>query len=211
MAGGTGFSAGTFAFYEGLLADNSKAYWAAHKDEYESAVREPMRALLDRLAPSFGGGSVVMFRPYRDIRFSADKSPYKLHQGGFVEMSPGVGYYLQIDADGVLIGAGFHARDRAQVASYRAAVDNTATGGQIAAITAKLEKDGFELGGEQVKTRPRGVPAGHPRLDLMRREYLTAGRSMPAGDVLAAEDFGGVVAAGWTKLRPLVEWVVASV
>src|SRR3981081_383623 len=62
-------------FYEGLEADNSKAYWQDHKSVYEQCVQRPMKELLAELAPEFGEGKI--FRPYRDVRFSADKSPYK--------------------------------------------------------------------------------------------------------------------------------------
>jgi uncharacterized protein (DUF2461 family) len=79
----TGFRDEAFAFYDGLRADNSKTYWTAHKHVYDECVRGPMQALLDSLAPAFGG-EATLFRPYRDVRFSADKSPYKTAQGGFV-------------------------------------------------------------------------------------------------------------------------------
>lgn len=85
--GFTGFPAAAFAFYAGLRADNSRAYWTAHRAVYEDSVRAPLAALLDELAEDFGG-AVSVFRPFRDTRFSRDKSPYKTHQGGFVEVAP---------------------------------------------------------------------------------------------------------------------------
>jgi Conserved hypothetical protein (DUF2461) len=96
-----GFPAAAFDFYAGLGADNSRTYWAAHRDVYEDAVRAPLAALLAELAGEFGG-MVSLFRPFRDVRFSKDKSPYKTHQGSFAEIAPGVGYHLQVDADGLL-------------------------------------------------------------------------------------------------------------
>ena len=62
-------------FFEGLEADNSKPYWEAHKDDYQTFVRAPMEELLADLEPAWGESHV--FRPYRDIRFSRDKTPYK--------------------------------------------------------------------------------------------------------------------------------------
>src|SRR3954451_24990715 len=70
-------------FYEGLLADNSKTYWQARKHTYDDDVRGPMQELLTELAPEFGQGKI--FRPYRDVRFSADKTPYKTHIGAVLE------------------------------------------------------------------------------------------------------------------------------
>ena len=69
-------------FFEGLEADNSKTYWQRNKEVYDSMVRVPMEELLAELGPEFGESRI--FRPYRDIRFSADKSPYKTNIGATV-------------------------------------------------------------------------------------------------------------------------------
>lgn len=201
-----GFGDEAFDFYLGLSADNSKAYWTEHKQVYERAVREPMLALLEQVAPEFGA-TPSMFRPYRDIRFSQDKSPYKTHQGALLNVAPGVGYYLSLDADGVYVGGGFHTQQRDQTKRFRAAIDQDVAGGDLAAIVAKLEKRGLEISGAQVRTRPRGVPADHPRLDLMRREYITAGRAIAPSE---AGDAGFVASArkDWRAITPLVDWIV---
>jgi uncharacterized protein (DUF2461 family) len=162
---------------------------------YDEAVRAPMRTLLEALAPEFGA-TPVMFRPYRDIRFSKDKTPYKTAQGGFLERAPGVGYHLQVDADGVRVGGGFHAHDRDHTARWRAAVDSPTAGPALVELVDTLEKAGFEVGGTQVRTRLRGVPPDHPRLDLMRREFLTAAR--PADPATRT-----TIRAGYDELRPL--------
>ena len=151
-----GFPAAAFEFYAGLRADNSKDYWTAHRAVYEDSVRAPLAALLDQLAAEFGG-TVAVFRPYRDVRFASDRSPYKTHQGGFVEVAPGTGYHLQVDSDGLLTGGGFHARDTAHTGAYRAAVTRTDSGERLASVVASLAGAGFEIEGEQVTTRPRGV------------------------------------------------------
>src|SRR5215216_5014379 len=70
-----GWPAEAIEFYEGLEADNSKTYWQQNKVVYEELVRGPMDELLAELAPQYGEGRI--FRPYRDVRFSKDKSPYK--------------------------------------------------------------------------------------------------------------------------------------
>ncbi|MEV5414538.1 DUF2461 family protein [Thermopolyspora sp. NPDC052614] len=88
-----GFPDEALVFYERLEADNSKTYWTAHKHLYEEAVRAPLQALADELAGEFGAAS--LFRPYRDVRFDKDKSPYKTHQGAYVRVGgEGMGYRI---------------------------------------------------------------------------------------------------------------------
>src|SRR5712692_10604710 len=183
-----GFPAAAFEFYAGLRADNSRTYWSAHRDAYEDAVRAPLAALLEDLAGEFGG-EVVLFRPYRDTRFAKDKSAYKTQQGGFAEVAPGVGYHLQVDADGLLVSGGFHARDAAHTARYRAAVTDPDSGEGLAAVVGSLAETGFTIEGEQAATRPRGVASDHRRLDLVRRKWLTASRRHPPS--LRAESAAG--------------------
>jgi uncharacterized protein (TIGR02453 family) len=204
-----GFPDEAFAFYEGLEADNSKTYWTAHRQTYEECVRAPLRALLDELGGAYPEPKV--FRPHRDVRFSPDKSPYKTHQGAFCSMAEGVGYYLHIDADGLFTAGGFYSHTRDQTARYRAAVDADATGRQLEKILKTLERQGFTRGGDQVKTRPRGCPADHPRLELMRHESLTAGRRHPPTEELSTRAALDLVRTDWRRLRPLVDWVLANV
>jgi len=204
----TGFQDAAFAFYAGLAADNSRSYWAAHRDVYEDSVRAPLAALLDDLAGEFGG-QVSVFRPFRDVRFSRDKSPYKTQQGGFLEVAPGVGYHLQVDAGGLLAGGGFHARDVAQTGRYRAAVTEPGSGEQLAALATSLARAGFAIEGDQVATRPRGVSPDHPRLDLVRRKWLTASRRHPPSPQLAGASAAALVSSDWTRLRPLIDWITA--
>ena len=105
-------------FYEGLGAENSKAYWQRHKETYETVVRAPMEELLTELAPEWGEGRI--FRPYRDVRFSADKSPYKTN------IAATIGFrYVQLNADGLAAGAGMWEMSPEQLERYREAVDET--------------------------------------------------------------------------------------
>lgn len=110
-----GFTDDAFSFYEGLQADNSKSYWTSHKDVYERHVREPLIELCAVLEDEFG--AVKLFRPYRDVRFSKDKSPYKTHQGGHTSE----GFYLQVDADGLMVAGGMYAPTPDQLRRYREA------------------------------------------------------------------------------------------
>ena len=100
-------------FYDGLTADNSKTWWTAHKAIYTDKVLRPMTELAEELAAEFGEPKI--FRPYRDVRFSADKTPYKTHIGAVVG---GTGY-IQLSAEGLGVGAGMWQMNPEQLARYR--------------------------------------------------------------------------------------------
>jgi uncharacterized protein (TIGR02453 family) len=204
-----GFPDEAFVFYEGLEADNSKTYWTAHKAAYEEHVRAPMLALLGELSPDFGAAS--MFRPYRDVRFSKDKSPYKTHQGAFVDTVPGVGYYVRVAADGLLAAAGFHSHGADQIERYRNAVDSDAAGKQLESVVATLRAAGFGLEGDALKTRPKGYPADHPRLELLRYRSMWAERSWPPQPWIHTAAAAGRVRDAWTATQPLVAWITEHV
>ncbi|MBC2642962.1 MULTISPECIES: DUF2461 domain-containing protein [unclassified Rhodococcus (in: high G+C Gram-positive bacteria)] len=201
----TGIPTAALDFYEDLEADNSKSFWTAHKSVYDDSVRAPMTALLAELEPEFGAGKV--FRPYRDVRFSKDKTPYKTHQGGFVETRPGVGYYVQIDAAGLFVAGGFYSHTPLQVGRFRDAVDDDRRGRELVKLVKKVRSAGFEIGGDILKTRPRGVAEDHPRLDLMRHKSLTASRAYRSPDWIETPRAADEVRTAWRSMRPLVEWL----
>lgn len=204
-----GFPAAAVEFYQQLSMNNSKAWWAAHKQVYTDAVLAPMTALAAELAPEFGG--FTLFRPYRDTRFATDKSPYKQAQGGYAASRGGGGFYLQIGPEGLFVAAGVHQCAPDQLARLRAAVDDDTSGPQLERIVATARRKGLAVGGDQLKTRPRGVPADHPRLDLMRLKSLTAGREHGEPDWLATSAALDHVRSDWRAMRPLVTWLDAHV
>ena len=207
--GFTGFPDEAFLFYEGLEADNSKTYFARHRDLYEEAVRAPMQALADELEPEFG--EVRLFRPYRDVRFAKDKSPYKTHQGAFAGLMPGIGSYVEVSANGLFVAGGVYSSASDQVARYRAAVDEDVSGKPLAALTERLAAAGYEVMGDRLKTRPRGFGDDHPRIGLLRHRSLYAGvRWEPEPWVHTAEVRGRVERA-WRAFGPLVEWLCTHV
>ncbi|MGW3347912.1 DUF2461 domain-containing protein [Nonomuraea rubra] len=207
--GFSGFPDEAFLFYEGLEADNSKTYFGRHKQLYEEAVRAPMLALTDELAAEFGPAH--LFRPYRDVRFSKDKAPYKTHQGAFVEALPGIGLYVEVSAEGLFVAGGVYSTASDQVARYRAAVDEDLSGKPLESITDALVADGYELLGDRLKTRPRGFEEDHPRIGLLRHRSIFAGKRFePQGWVHTARVRGRVEHA-WRAFGPLVEWLCTHV
>ena len=203
----TGIPVAALDFYDDLEVDNTKSFWEKHKAVYDEAVKAPMTALCAALEPEFGSAKV--FRPYRDVRFAKDKTPYKTHQGAFVPCGPSTGWYVQVSAQGVRTGAGFYEASSAGLAAVRAAIDEELTGQELERILDTLRADGWDVGGDRLKTSPRGYAADHPRIELLRHKSLTAGRSHGFEPVIHTPELLDVVRDDWRALRPLVEWVAA--
>lgn len=202
----TGIPAAAIEFYAALEGNNNRQWWLEHKDKYDADVLAPLTALLRGLEPSFGPGSI--FRPYRDMRFAAGTEPYKTAQGMFSSNYEGVGFYLQLGADGLLISGGYRSASPAQLSRYRAAVDASASGRALTAIIEGLAESGFAIAGQTLKTLPRGFPTEHPRPELLRHKTLSAAIAPGRPDWLKTAAAQAHIAGRWEQLRPLIDWVV---
>ncbi len=200
-----GFPEQALVFYEGLEADNTKAYWSDHKAVYDRAVRAPLDALLAELAPEFGAAKV--FRPYRDVRFSTDKTPYKTHAAAVVEGDGSL--YVQLGADGLFVGGGFWHTESDQVQRLRAAVDDDLSGRQLQAVLDGLA--GWELMGERLKRMPKPYTADHPRADLLLHKSLAAGLRLEPAEWLHTPECVERVADAWRTVQPLNAWLAQHV
>jgi uncharacterized protein (TIGR02453 family) len=196
----TGFGDDAVEFYDGLIADNSKAYWTDRKAVYDAHVRDPMQALLDDVEPEFGAGKI--FRPYRDLRFARDKTPYKEHCGATAGE-----FYVQVGPDGLMAAGGYYYMAADQVARFRAAVDDDRRGEDLVKRLAAVEAAGIRIAGEALKTRPRGFDPEHPRIELLRHKGLYGSRSWPPDDALHGPDARERVVQAWRSMLPLVEWL----
>ena len=208
-AGFTGFPVAALDFYDDLEVDNTKAFWERHRAVYAESVKAPMTALCAALAPEFApdGQSAKIFRPYRDVRFAKDKTPYKTHQGAYVAVVQSTGWYVQVSAGGVRTGAGFYEASGPRLAAFRAAVAHERFGPELERILGALRLKGFEIGGDRLKTSPRGYDADHPRIELLRHRSLTAGHQLGFEPVIHTPGLLDLVRDDWRALRPLVEWV----
>ncbi len=203
-----GFPIAALDFFEDLEMDNTKSFWEAHKTTYTVAIREPMTALCAALAAEFGPAKV--FRPYRDVRFAKDKTPYKLHQGAYVATGPSTGWYVEISARGVRTGAGFYEASGERLGAIRDAMADGRSGPLLQRRLRTLDRAGWEIGGERLKTTPRGYAADHPRIELLRHKSLTVGRSHGFEPVIHTAGLLDVVRADWRAAKPLLDWLAAA-
>lgn len=203
-----GIPAEAFDFYDALAADNTKIFWGEHKSEYEACVRGPLQELAAELEPRFG--SAHLYRPYRDVRFSKDKTPYKDHQGMFVELRNGLGWYLQVSSRGLMVAGGWYQSTPEQVQRYRTTVAGKG-GDQLASLVDGLTPTGFEVSGNQLKTRPRGIDQEHPHLELLRYRTLYASRTWQPAAWMGTAAAADRLAQEWDELRPFVAWLADAV
>lgn len=200
----TGIPAEAFDFYAGLAVDNTKSYWNDHRDQYEECVRTPLLELGQELAPQFG--EPKLFRPYRDVRFSKDKSPIKDHQGMYVLLSGGVGWYVQISEVGLMVAGGWYESAPNQVAAYRQAVEADEAR-NLDRLGRELTKRGFQLSGDRLKSRPRGVAPDHPQLEWLRYRTLFAERRWEPAAWMGTRRVVSRVRDSWQHLTPLMQWL----
>ena len=201
-----GWPAEAIEFYEGLEADNTRAYWQDHKKDYEELVKAPMVELLAELASEFGEGKI--FRPFRDVRFSKDKSPYKTAIGATLER----GGYVQFSAHGLAAGTGYYVMMPDQLEQYRRAVDDDKAGEELVAIGAELRKAKIDLTGhDTLKTAPKGYPKDHPRIDLLRHKGLIAWKQWPVAAWMGTAKAKVRVVDFFVAARPLVHWLDTNV
>ena len=207
--GFTGFGEHAVEFYDGLVVDNSKFYWDDNKAIYQSDVRAPMEALLAELAGEFATDTsrVTVFRPYRDVRFAKDKTPYKTHCGGVVEPGRGAGaYYVEVGPEGLRVGGGCFHLAADQLTRFRTAVAEDLHGPVLEKIVAKLDRAGWDIKGDRLATRPRGFDADHPRIDLLRYRSVYAVRTWPPDDALHERECLNRVRKAWRALRAFNDW-----
>lgn len=189
-------------FYEDLEADNTKSFWTAHKHVWDESVKAPVEALAAALEPEFG--TPKFFRPYRDVRFSKDKTPYKTHQGVWFGDSS---CYFHVSAAGLFVAAGYWETSSAQVDRLRRAVADDVAGAELERALAAVAKARMQVGGERITRVPSGYPKDHPRAELLRYKTLTGSREFGCPPWLPTPKAKAEVAKAWRSLAPLTGWL----
>lgn len=189
-------------FYEDLEGDNSKSFWTAHKAVYDDSVRAPLEALATALEPEFGAAK--LFRPYRDVRFAKDKTPYKNHQGAwFAESSR----YIQVSASGLMVAGGYWDTSTPQVERMRRAVADDVAGAALERAAATVRKAGLAIGGHELTRVPPAYPKDHPRADWLRYKTLTVSRELGAPAWLSSKRALTEITKHLRSMAPLIDWL----
>ncbi len=197
----TGWPTEASEFDGALERDNSAAFWVTHIKIYESAVLDPMKKLLAELEPEFGEARI--FRPNRDTRVSADKSPYKTVIGATIGWG-----YLQLSANGLAAALGMQAINPDQWESYRRAVADDVSGPKLDRAIALVEERSIEVQGHNsLKTVPEEYPDDHPRRVLLQYRGISASTSWPVAPWLSTAGAKAKVIEFFRAAMPLADWL----
>jgi len=220
-----GFDRDAMQFWHELAANMSKEWFAANKQRYESVWVQPLMALLRDvargLAPTYKPLALAepgVLRIYRDLRFSADKTPYKTHIAGVIRLAGGriaeagnAALYLHLGLEEEYVGVGCYRFDAAKFVRWRRAVVG-APGAALLRIIASLRRKGYTPGGYEYYARvPKGFAPDHPRAELLKYKGLICRLpAIPAG-LLQRPDLARWLIAHAKATAPLVIWLRRNV
>jgi uncharacterized protein (TIGR02453 family) len=223
----TGFADDKLGFFRKLAKNQDRAWFAAHKAEYEEGWARPMQALLDEVRalvdddyPYCELAEPKVFRIQRDVRFSKDKSPYKTHVAGVVTARGRGGeamtevpaaIYLSVGLDGIEAGSGQYMMSPPQLERFRAALLDDKRGAEVARACKKLTAAGYSIiAAETLKNVPRGVDPEHPRADLLKLKGLVAMAPAIDAKLLVGRGLASHLAGVARAAASMVSWLVAT-
>ena len=221
------FSTATLGFLRNLKRHNERPWFEAHRAEYEGDVKAPMRELIEemdvrlaRLAPEIiGDPKRSMFRIYRDIRFSSDKSPYKTHAScwfyhrdgtrgvGREAAGGGAGFYFQIAPGDSFTGGGMWMPPREALVKLRDAIAEDPKGfAKIATDKRVLRRFGGLDEEAMLRRVPRGFAPDHPAARWLKLQSFVTGRALSDAQAISAR-LPTLLEADFELMVPLVRWI----
>ena len=198
-----GFPPEALEFLRELEANNDREWFKANRARYDEHLVAPTRALAEDLADL---GRPHMFRPWNDTRFHA-RPPVKEHVGLAVGYEGAGGYYIELSLDGLLVAGGLYRPAPDQLDRIRRAIDAGRTAAPLTRAIGRARKAGLTLGEPELVRAPRGYPADHPRLDLLRCKSLTVTRRHALGAWLHRPKAGRTIREELDAASALVRWV----
>jgi len=206
VAGFRGFPEDALDFFVELEGNNERSWWLANKERFDASVRDPMRAMLDELEPRYG--TFHVFRMNRDVRFSKDKTPYKLAHAAVTEREGGATLYVQLSRTGLFVGGGVYHPARDQLARFREGIDDDRSGAALEAAVAAVRKTGVGVETREALARaPKGYSPEHPRIELLRWKGCISSKELGAPKWLHTTRAVKEVEKVWQRSEPLYTWL----
>lgn len=218
----TPFSKKSISFLRALKRNNDRDWFRARRDQYDQHVRDPMIAVVERLAEDFGSFAPELiaspkhslFRVYRDTRFSENKKPLKTHAAAVfrtrdLPKPQGAGLYFEIAPGWVWIGGGMWRPEPFELIRLREHIAETWP--EVARITrARAFRTRFNaLAGDSLTRVPRGYPGDHPAAPYLKLRQFYGGAEFPAS-LAYSRDFYPTLVATFKALMPLVRFLNAA-
>jgi len=218
-----GFPKEAVEFYTDLAKNNNKEWFAAHKSDFEKHVMDPARdfvyemgKLLQHIVPNVVADPRVnksIFRPYKDTRFSKDKTPYKTHLGIYVWTVTLVkmdcpGYYFHLEPPIILLGVGNHCFSKSLLQLYRDSVVDPKLGPALAKAVQAVRKHGqYGIGEKHYKQTPRGYDKEHKNAEFLLFNGLTAFFSTDIPKELYSKDLPAYCYERFKDMSPIQKWL----
>ncbi len=203
-------------FLKAVGKNNNRPWFKENKAKYDVAHQSMITfadALIsemskyDELVPMTGKQS--LFRIYRDVRFSKDKSPYKTSMSGFLKRATKLrrgGMYFHIEPAGSFIGGGFWGPNKDDLQRIRQEIAADAKPLRKIIKSANFKKHFGSLQGEQLKTAPKGYPKDHPNIDLLRYKQFLLSRRFSDKEIKDATFLTEVVKT-YRAMRPFFDYM----
>ena len=215
-----GFDKDAPQFLHELALEMNRDWFEANKKRYQTVWVEPMQALLETLSAKLAKtyaplklASPKLFRIYRDVRFSKDKTPYKTHVAGVLSLASGpTALYLHLGIDEEWVGSGVYFFEDKQLPRWRKLVAADKTGAEIAGVVGKLRKAGYAAGGhEDYKKVPKGFAPDHERAEFLKMRGLTAAfPDIPRG-MIHKPGLVDWLSKHAVATAPMVKWLAKNV
>ena len=220
---GFSFPAETFAFLDGIAAQNEKVWFDANRALYDTGYVEPGKAFVAEMGPRLRTISPdVQFDPRvngsigrvnRDIRFSKDKRPYKTHLGlwfwhGDKKGWEKPGFWFSLEGQSVHLGAGQYGFGKEILDDFRQSIIHPRSGkALLAAVDAVKSKGPYEIGGKTRKPLPKGFTTDPDRLDYLLYEGLYTSLELPIAEA-TKPGFTDLCLTHYANCWPIAKWLI---
>ena len=217
-----GFSKECVTFFKKLKKNNSKVWFDENRENYDKFVIEPARNFvtdmgvrLETIAPAIIADPRVnrsLFKIYRDVRFSADKSTFKTHMGiwmweGSMKRMENSGFYFHLDPPNIMAGVGLYMFPKTHLEAYRKSVVHKTLGPKLVKTIKAVEKKGYSVGNKHYKMVPRGFDKEHKLADYLLYNGMVAWQQEKIPDEFYSGKLINYCFNHYKKMLPVHKWL----